>query len=351
MYTNKSNKLIVSWLILNLFMIITMVFIGGITRLTDSGLSMIDWNLFKGILPPLSESDWKQAFDNYKLYPEFKLINYDIELGDFKRIFFWEYIHRIWGRLIGLTFILPLIYFFITNKLPIRTFKYLSFVLLIGCFQAFMGWYMVKSGLIDKPDVSQYRLASHLTIALIIYGLLLFLSWNLYRFGFIPNTRELTVKRTTLIQIIFCLLLVLTTIISGAFVAGTDSGLIYNNFPYMGNTILPPDPFILEPKWLNFFENKTLIQFDHRLLASATGLFIMYTCLKNFKLYKNTVIKRLLVILFFLIIFQYTIGILTLKLMVPISIGSLHQMGSVGVLSIIIVILSEFYGQKKGAII
>ena len=350
MYSNNFHKPIISWLILNLFMIITMVFIGGITRLTDSGLSMIDWNLIKGVLPPLSEQEWKETFENYKLYPEYKLINYDIELSDFKRIFFWEYIHRIWGRLIGLTFIIPLVYFYLTNKLSSKTFKYLGFVLSIGCFQAFMGWYMVKSGLIDKPDVSQYRLASHLTLALIIYGLLLFLSWNLYRFSSLPSSKELTIKNSTLIQIIICLLLVLTTIISGAFVAGTDAGLIYNNFPYMGNNILPPDPFILEPKWLNFFENKTLIQFDHRLLATLTGVFIIYTCIKNLRFYKKTLIKKLLIILLFLIFLQYTLGILTLNLMVPISVGSLHQMGSVAVLTIIIIILSEFYGQKKGAI-
>ena len=350
MHVNNSVKPIVSWLILNLFMIITMVFIGGITRLTDSGLSMIDWNLFKGVLPPLNELEWKQTFENYKLYPEFKLINYDIELSDFKRIFFWEYIHRVWGRLIGLTFIIPLIYFYITNKLSLKTFKYLFCVLLIGCFQAFMGWYMVKSGLIDEPDVSQYRLASHLTIALIIYGLLLFLSWNLYRFEYGSQLNKLNIKNTTLLQIIVSLFLVLLTIVSGAFVAGTDAGLIYNNFPYMGNGILPPDPFVLEPKWLNFFENKTLIQFDHRLLATTTGLFILYTCLTNFKFYKKTLIKKLLITLSLLIIFQYILGILTLNLMVPISIGSLHQMGSVAVLSLIIIILSEFYGQKKGAI-
>ena len=350
MFKKSSEFPVLCWLLVNIFMVFSMIFIGGITRLTDSGLSMIDWNLIKGVIPPLNESQWIEKFNDYKMYPEFKIYNSDMEINEFKKIFFWEYLHRVWGRLIGLTFLVPLIYFYFTKKITKKTSKYLFFVALVGCFQAFMGWYMVKSGLVDKPDVSQYRLASHLITALIIYSLLCFLFWNLYRYKNIKEIDKLNVDRKNIFGFSICLFLVFLTISSGAFVAGTDAGVIYNNFPLMGNTFFPPDPFELQPKWINFFENTTLIQFNHRVLATFTGFVIVITCLTNIKQFKNTFIESLLKLLILLTILQYILGIIALKLAVPVLIGSMHQMGSILVLSTLIIILSEIFVKKKGVI-
>ena len=350
MIKKSSEFVVLCWLMVNIFMVFSMIFIGGITRLTDSGLSMIDWNLIKGIIPPLNESQWIEKFNDYKLYPEFKIYNSNMEISEFKKIFFWEYLHRIWGRLIGLTFLIPLFYLYFTKKITKKTSKFLFFVTLIGFFQAFMGWFMVKSGLIDKPDVSQYRLASHLITALVIYSLLCFLFWNLYRSRSMIDNEGLNVTNKSILELSICLFLVFLTISSGAFVAGTDAGSIYNNFPLMGKTFFPPDPFILQPTWINFFENTTLIQFSHRVLATITGLTIFYTCITNYQQFKNTLVGSLLKCLILLIILQYTLGVIALKLAVPIFVGSMHQMGSILVLSIIILILSEIFLKKKGAI-
>ena len=341
------NQNITIWLGINALMIIGMVIIGGITRLTDSGLSMIDWHLYKGIFPPINQGDWVILFEKYKQYPEYKLINFDIGLNDFKKIFFWEYFHRIWGRLIGLVFFIPLVYFWVTNKISPVKKKYLLLILVLGCLQGFMGWYMVESGLVDKPDVSQYRLASHLTLAFIIYSIILFLFWNSFRANYKINHNDSLspkVKR----NILLCFFLTFLTIISGAFVAGTDAGLAYNNFPLMGNSILPPEPFALKPLWTNFFENISLIQFDHRVLASITSLTIILTCIYDRKKFKNTLIRRLYLFIISAIILQYTLGIITLKLYVPIALGAIHQLGSLIVLSAITILLSEITIQKKG---
>ena len=343
------NPYITIWLGINALMLIGMVIIGGTTRLTDSGLSMIDWHLYKGIFPPINQGDWMLLFEKYKQYPEYKLINFDIGLNDFKKIFFWEYFHRIWGRLIGIVFFIPLVYFWVTNKLSPVNKKYLPIILFLGCLQAFMGWYMVESGLVDKPDVSQYRLASHLTLAFIIYSIILFLFWNSFRDNYKINYVESLspkIKR----NISICFFLTLLTIISGAFVAGTDAGLAYNNFPLMGNNILPPEPFLLKPLWTNFFENISLVQFDHRVLASITSLTIILTCINDRKKFENTLIRGLYLLIISAIILQYILGVLTLRLYVPIALGVIHQLGSLVVLSAITILLSEIAIQKKGSL-
>tara|TARA_B100000989_G_scaffold295100_1_gene275431 strand:- start:3651 stop:4706 length:1056 start_codon:yes stop_codon:yes gene_type:complete len=351
MQKNSSEIAVLYWLFVNIFMVFSMIFIGGVTRLTDSGLSMIDWNLIKGIVPPLNESQWIEKFDDYKMFPEFKIYNSDMEIDEFKKIFFWEYLHRVWGRLIGLTFLIPLFYFYFTKKITKKTSKYLFFVTLVGFFQAFMGWYMVRSGLIDKPDVSQYRLASHLITALIIYSLLCFLFWNLYRIKIDKNLKASVIKKRSLFELSISLFLIFLTITSGAFVAGTDAGVIYNNFPLMGKNFLPPDPFLLEPKWVNFFENMPLIQFNHRVIATITGLTIVYTSIRNLKYFRDSIIGILLRLLLIFITIQYILGVVTLKYAAPVVIGSMHQMGSIVVLTILVIILSEIFLKKKGAIV
>ena len=345
----KQNH-IVYWLFFNAFMIICMVFIGGVTRLTDSGLSMIDWNLFKGIIPPTNDQDWEVLFNKYKKFPEYKVINFNISLDDFKQIFFWEYFHRIWGRLIGLTFLVPFIYYLIKKSFTKNARLFLYLILALGCFQGFMGWYMVQSGLVDKPDVSQYRLAAHLSIAFILYTSILFLAWNIYRSQKINYSTRLPSFKNAVNRTSVCFILTFLTAIFGAFVAGTNAGLAYNNFPYMGESILHPDAFILEPAWKNMFENVSLIQFNHRLLASITTIVIIICSYLNYKYIKDIVIKRLSIILGFSIFLQYCLGIITLKLLVPIALGAIHQLGSLFVLTILTLMLSEFYSKKKGEI-
>ena len=344
--TSNYNQNITIWLGITAMMIIGMVIIGGTTRLTDSGLSMIDWHLYKGIFPPTSHDDWIILFEKYKQYPEYKLINFDINLNDFKKIFFWEYFHRIWGRLIGLVFFIPLFYFWITKKLSTKKKKYLLLVLLLGCLQAFMGWYMVESGLVDKPDVSQYRLAAHLSLAFIIYSIVLFLFWNSFRSNHEINRID-SISPKIKRNILLCLILTFTTIITGAFVAGTNAGLAYNNFPLMGNGILPPEPFSLNPIWSNFFENISLVQFDHRVLATITSITIIFTFYIDRRKFKSSLVKNLYLFVILAIIFQYVLGIITLRLYVPISLGVIHQLGSLVVLSTIIILFSEIHIQKK----
>ena len=234
------TKIKQTWISVNLIMIIMMIIIGGITRLTDSGLSMTEWNLIGGIIPPLNQGDWLELFSKYKDTPEFIQKNFDISLSEFKKIFFWEYFHRIWGRLIGITYTLPFLFFFIKGMFDSNEKKIYTILLFLGSFQAFMGWFMVQSGLSEKPDVSHFRLSAHLIIAFIIYSILLDrFCKNMSYITEKPN--YFTTKYNRQINNIkISIFLVLLTVGSGAFVSGTNAGWAYNNFPYMGENFLPP---------------------------------------------------------------------------------------------------------------
>ncbi|GIR25714.1 MAG: hypothetical protein CM15mP40_03220 [Alphaproteobacteria bacterium] len=240
MNTLENKKL--AWLGTNLFMVLSMVIIGGITRLTDSGLSMTTWNLIKGVIPPLNQEEWINVFNLYKNYPEYNLKNFSMTLEEFKKIFFWEYIHRIWGRLIGFTFFIPLFYFWLKGYFNKNEKKLILLITLLGFFQAFMGWYMVESGLIDQPDVSHFRLSVHLITAFIIYSLLLYYFWNIH-LGKRKAVNDVSAHKTNLHKKNFfiSLLLLLTTVLAGALVSGTEAGLSYNNFPYMGDGFFATD--------------------------------------------------------------------------------------------------------------
>ena len=339
------------WIFINIFMIFLMVSIGGITRLTDSGLSMTEWSLIKGIIPPLTATDWIETFNKYKLSPEFIYKNYDMTLLEFKKIFFWEYFHRIWGRLIGLTFFLPLIYFWITKRFSNFEKLFFSGLLVLGSIQAFMGWFMVESGLIENPDVSHFRLSAHLIIAFVIYSLMLFFLWTnlaLARRNFCisdKNIFKLTDDKTNRLNIfllLFSILLLLVTVMSGAFVAGTKAGGAYNNFPLMGDNILPP--ILIHEDQSGFKEllnDLGFIQFFHRVLASTTLLLIISVAVYFLRNGASSLIIGLSKLLLISISVQYILGILILKYYVPISLGITHQLGSLIVISIIVVMLSE----------
>ena len=336
------NKKLV-WLGTNLFMVLSMVIIGGITRLTDSGLSMTTWNLIKGVMPPLNQEEWINVFNLYKNYPEYNLKNFSMTLEEFKKIFFWEYIHRIWGRLIGFTFFIPLFYFWLKGYFNKNEKKLILLITSLGLFQAFMGWYMVESGLIDQPDVSHFRLSVHLITAFIIYSLLLYYFWNIHLgkkkvvYGINSYNTNLHKK-----NFIISLLLLLTTVLAGALVSGTEAGLSYNNFPYMGDGFLPPILISEEPTNLkNLFNDQGFLQFLHRLVATITLLYLLHTILKANKDRFFNNFRQLFYFLFFMIVFQYTLGVIILILYVPILLGLMHQIGALLILSLLVISLCE----------
>ena len=316
MYTSfqNINIRISIWLFIISFMVVAMIFIGGATRLTGSGLSMLEWRPLLGFLPPLTELEWIRIFELYKLSPEFIQINSWMSLSDFKFIFFWEYFHRVWGRLIGLFFLIPLIYLIYVKRLSGVILFRTTIIFSLICIQGIIGWWMVKSGLNEIPTVSQYRLSIHLSMAFIILGLSFWTAMDLY---------EGPVKKINLfdkIPIIFISL----TIIAGTFVSGMDAGLVYNSFPYMGETIVPIEYGslgIIDP-----FENPVSAQFHHRLLATLT-LVIIILYFINYIL-KNEINRRIIV-LALAILCQFTIGIFTLLYSVPIVLGVIHQFGGV----------------------
>ena len=303
------------WLFALCLMIVAMIFIGGVTRLTGSGLSMVEWRPFLGFLPPLTETEWTRVFELYKLSPEFKQINSWMEISDFKFIFFWEYFHRVWGRLIGLFILIPFLYFIFTKKLKNKILFRSSIILFLVCVQGLIGWWMVKSGLNEIATVSQYRLSVHLSMAFIILGISFWTALDLFE-GAPKN-----LKSYDIIPLLFISL----TIIAGTFVSGMDAGLVYNTFPYMGDGIIPIEYGNLG--FIDPFENPVTAQFHHRLLASITLIIIIIYSIHY--IISNPKNLRILLLLF-AIICQFIIGIFTLLYSVPITLGAMHQF--VGVL-------------------
>ena len=321
---NKLLKKYISyWLIAMFWMISIMIIVGGITRLTDSGLSITQWQLFTGLLPPFNEIQWNNYFDLYKKIPEYKLQNNSMSLDEFKIIFWWEYIHRFLGRLIGIFYLLPLIFFSI--KLRFKELKNLYIIFLLILLQGFIGWYMVKSGLIDRIDVSQHRLSLHLVLAFIILSLIF---WNYLKYKGINNSVE---KIKNILPIIFILLLFLQIII-GAFVAGMDAGKIYNSWPLMGKNYFPDDNSIINLFNISVFSNPSLVQFIHRNLAYL--IFFLYLLIL-IKVYKNKLYAFFKVtnILGLSLFLQIIFGIFTLLSDAHMIIASMHQISSIFLVS------------------
>ena len=328
------RKSISTGLLFMFWIISVMIIVGGLTRLTDSGLSITKWELFAGFLPPLSENSWKKYFDLYKEIPEFKLQNYDMTMSEFKIIFWWEWIHRFLGRLIGISFLIPLIYFTYLTSFKKLFNLYLIFFLI--CFQGFIGWYMVSSGLVDRIDVSHYRLAIHLMIAFIILSLIF---WNYLNLKSVSHPD----KNVNFGLSLFLLLIIYTQISIGAFVSGMDAGTIYNTWPLMGSTYFPDDNNIINLLSLSAFNDASLVQFLHRNLAYL--IIIVYFFI-FFKIYRNNnkkLYKPINLIGFFLII-QIVLGIFTLLSGAQIYLASMHQISSIFLVSACIYFL---YLNKK----
>ena len=320
---NVTKNQLSFWLGFMFWIISLMIVVGGLTRLTDSGLSITKWELFSGFLPPLNDQMWNNYFDQYKQIPEFKLQNYSMTLGEFKVIFWWEWIHRFLGRLIGILFLLPLIFF--TYKLNFKKLINLYLIFLLICFQGFIGWYMVSSGLIDRVDVSHFRLSIHLIIAFVIISLIL---WNYLN---LKVDRNFT-NKFNYYSIFAFLILIFIQIIIGAFVSGMDAGQIYNSWPLMGSSFFPDDSKIINIFKLSAFSDPSLVQFMHRNLAYVILLFYLIIL---FKIYKNKLIKlyKAINLVGLLLFIQIILGIFTLLYGAQIYIASMHQISSIFLVS------------------
>ena len=320
--TDQYTKYIRLWLFIMIILIISIVGVGGLTRLTDSGLSITAWELFSGILPPFTSEKWDFYFNEYKKIPEFRILNFDMTLDEFKFIFYWEWGHRILARFIGLFSIIPLIFIFLSIK---RDFfyekKYYSIFLLI-CFQGFIGWFMVSSGLVDNTDVSHYRLALHLSIAFFILSVVF---WFLLENLQIKKNKD---KISISFLSIFLFFLILQ-IILGAFLAGLDGGLIYNTWPDMNGKFIPTDINKIDLLKISSSSNPTVIQFYHRLVAY---LIIFLLIVLNYIYYYKKIPMNNINILNIAIFIQVLLGIITLMTGVEIKYASVHQLGSIFVL-------------------
>ena len=324
---NNLNHQLKLWMISLLVMITLIILVGGLTRLTDSGLSITSWELFIGVIPPFNNDKWVDYFNLYKNIPEYSEQNFNMTLSEFKVIFWWEWAHRQLGRLIGLSVLLPIIFFTIKNGTWIL--REYSIIFLLVCFQGFIGWYMVSSGLEDAIDVSHYRLSLHLVIAFII------LSITFWKFLKLTNLKKNLIS-IRINSIRFFLLLLFVQLIIGAFVSGMDAGKVYNTWPLMGSTYFPDDSKFIEFFNINLFDNPSIVQFIHRNLAYLiifVYLYIFYTVLKN----GNTKLRLPIFFIGISLLAQIILGIATLLSGVKMIYASLHQINS------ILIILSTLY--------
>ena len=331
MFVNSDNyiKYLKLWLITLFSLIILMVAVGGLTRLTDSGLSITAWELFTGILPPLNINDWNFYFSEYKKIPEYQNINYGMTLEEFKVIFYWEYAHRLLARFVGLFTLVPLLFFSLYFKNTQHYSNKYYWIFFLVCLQGFIGWYMVSSGLIQNNDVSHFRLSIHLSLALFILCLIFWFILNVYKikkFQF-----KLPYK-----LLLFILILIVLQIILGAFLSGLDGGLIYNSWPDMNGSFFPGDVSYLDLLSTQLFYNVSIIQFLHRFTAYLLLFFILilnYFFIKNKSNIKNVILFDVAILL------QVSLGIVTLISGVEIKYASLHQLGSIFVLTTYLMIL------------
>lgn len=322
-------------------MVFAMVVIGGATRLTESGLSMVEWRPLIGFLPPLGEAAWHRVFDLYRETPEYQKINAGMTLAEFRTIFWWEFVHRLWGRLIGLAFLLPFAWFVLRGQVGRRLAPRLALVFVLGVAQAALGWYMVRSGLVDVPEVSQYRLTAHLSLALVIHAALLWIGMTLalsppptIADRWLSGARRLAIATLGLISL---------TIIAGGFVAGTNAGLTYNTFPLMDGTLLPAG--YMAGGWtVAPFEDIATIQFHHRVLAITTLIIGLATWWRTRWLVLTPRGRFAANTLGLMLLTQVTLGVATLLFVVPVTLGVAHQAGAVILLSAAIWLLFELRG-------
>ena len=320
------DRQIAAWLIACAVTIFGMILLGGITRLTDSGLSMVDWKPIAGIIPPLTQADWQEMFLKYQQFPEYQKTNFDMTLEEFKPIFMYEYLHRMLGRFIGILFVIPFLFFFISKRIRPGLTPKLLLLLSLGASQGLLGWYMVQSGLIDNPHVSQYRLTAHLGLAVFIYGIIFWTVMDLvslpkYR---LPHLKNFSYAITAMIFLM---------ILSGGLVAGTRAGIPYPTWPLMGDSFIPPGLYNLEPFWLSAFEDMLTIQFNHRIFAYIISISVVIFAFITLRA-KLAPPFRIAIFSFLGILgLQVTLGISTLIFYIPIPVAAAHQVCAVALLS------------------
>lgn len=329
----KRAKLIAQWLFTVAGMVLFMVVLGGLTRLTHSGLSITEWKLFTGWIPPLNDADWGILFAKYQQSPEFHAMNPDMDVNGFKGIFWLEFVHRVWGRVLGFAFFLPFAVFIIRGWVRVSEplFWKLFGLLMLGGMQGVMGWFMVMSGLVDRHDVSQYRLTAHFGLALLIVAALLWVAMSLLHKNAHDSHHQDAGGLSIGVKALF--VLIFTTALSGGFVAGLDAGFAYNTFPLMDDGLIPGGLFEHDPWFMAPFEDITTVQFDHRLLAETTFVLVMLFWFKARGRHLHPRTQLSIHALAAMAWVQVLLGISTLILVVPVSLGSLHQIGAVVLMS------------------
>ncbi|MBK8743171.1 COX15/CtaA family protein [Propionivibrio sp.] len=321
-----ARRQVALWLFICSAMVFAILVVGGVTRLTHSGLSIVEWQPIVGVIPPLNQTEWAETFEKYKRTPEYQKVNHQMAIDEFKGIFYWEYWHRVLGRLIGAVFLVPFLYFWLRRKIDSSLIPKLLGIFILGGLQGAMGWYMVKSGLVDDPRVSQFRLTAHLSLAFLLFTSMMWVALDLLA----ARQRDATNRMLKKLHRNGFMLAILAfyTVVTGGFVAGIRAGKAYNTFPLMNGHFLPPESFIIDPWYLNFFNNMSLVQFDHRmgawLLAFLAPWFVFQVRAADVSKRARQAANVLLLSL----ILQITLGITTLLLAVPVALGAAHQGGA-----------------------
>lgn len=335
--TRRHDRAVAVWLLACCAMIFAMAVIGAITRLTESGLSIMEWAPFKGALPPLSTAEWERLFAIYQQIPEYQVENAGMTLAEFKTIFWWEYVHRLWGRLIGAVFLVPFLWFLLRGRLRRGLAPHLALMFVLGGLQGALGWYMVASGFGERTDVSQYRLVAHLGAAVAIYGYVLWVALGLLRPA--PQPSQDARARALRAGLVALAVLVALTMASGGFVAGLNAGMIFNTFPLMDGRLVPDRYGALTPWLSNLFENVAAVQFNHRLLAVLCVAAAIALWLQSQRLTLAPAARRALDLVLAMALAQFALGVSALLLVVPIWLGALHQAGALLLLSLTLIAL------------
>ena len=331
--TRSGERAVAAWLLACCALVFAMVVVGGVTRLTHSGLSIVEWQPIVGALPPLDEAGWQETFGKYKQTPEYRLVNPGMNLEGFKGIFWWEYVHRLLGRLIGAAFLLPLLWFALRGRIArALTWKF-AVIFGLGALQGALGWYMVQSGLVDNPRVSQFRLTAHLGIAFLIYAAMLWIAFD----SLFPRARPVSGRLRRFAFALAALIFVM--VLSGGLVAGTRAGLAYNTFPLMNGRLVPPEIFAIEPWYLNFSSNMATVQFDHRLIAWLLAFLVPWFWLRVRRSAAPRRARLAADLLLGALALQIALGIATLLLAVPVPLAAAHQAGALLVFSAALFVL------------
>jgi len=321
-----ARRAVAFWLLLCAALVFAMVVVGGVTRLTHSGLSIVEWQPIVGTLPPLTETEWLATFEKYKQTPEYHQINKGMSLAEFQGIFWWEYFHRLLGRLIGVAFFVPLAWFWIRGRLDRPLAWKLAGIFVLGGLQGAMGWYMVMSGLVDDPRVSQFRLTAHLSIAFLIFAAMLWIAMDLLA----PRRAGGGEQHRALARLSWWITGVAAyMVVTGGFVAGIRAGKAYNTFPLMNGHVVPPEILMIEPWWQNFFYNMATVQFDHRLGAWVLAVLVPWFWVRSRRIELAPRARLAAHLLLAALAIQIALGISTLLAAVPVALGAAHQGGAV----------------------